>query len=101
MQTRRKRMLIPLQFRGKRAGAFSPGESAPADRALVSVELPQSELIKCGCLYRGPCILSATDVTKARFFSLSCSCWRISHLLPFPPLFTVNAVLTVEISLCK
>src|SRR5438309_6591525 len=65
MQTRRKWMLIPVAIQRKKAGTFSPGESAPADRALVSVELLESELTQCGCLYRGPCILSATDVTKA------------------------------------
>jgi len=100
MQTRRKWMLIPVAIQRKKAGTFSPGESAPADRALVSVELLESELTQCGCLYRGPCILSATDVTKARS-SLSCSCWR--HLAPasLPSLFTVNTVLTIEISRCK
>src|SRR6266481_3774072 len=100
MQTRRKRMLTPLQFRGKRAGAFSPGESAPADRALVSVELPESELIQCGCLYRGPCIFRDRRYQGQVLLSLLLV---LAHLAPasLPSLFTVNAVLTIEISRCK
>jgi hypothetical protein len=45
-------------------------------------------------------VFFATDVTKARFFSLLLV---LAHLAPasLPSLFTVNAVLTIEISRCK
>ena len=88
----------------KEQAPLSPGESAPADRALVSVELLESDLAECGCLYCGACILSTNGIVRSGELATVAMAgpshdWR--YLAPpyassASSPFTVNAVLTTE-----
>jgi hypothetical protein len=82
----------------KEQAPLSPGESAPADRALVSVELLESDLAECGCLYSGACILSIDDLVRAGDLVTVTNAGPYSLLTGARAfLFTVNAMLTTEV----